>query len=389
MLLPLNLMPFYPYPRDISLASPEYILAIGLVSGITAACVVVVRTRKFWLSAWGYYVSTLVPVLGIVQVGGQSMADRYTYLPSLGPFLVAGSLVAWFAARMRKERGLGEYRFSAAAALIVFVPLSYLTVQQTRVWKDSISLWDQVLEKEPDVNIAGVNRGIAYMKRGQLDKALSDFTRVISSRPDAKAFYHRAIVFTKLNLLPQAIADYSAAIAVNPSFYDAYNNRGVLLERQGQDDKALADYNAAIALRPSNVQAYINRGLVLERTGQIDKALADFDRAIALDPVSPDAYYNRGLLFLDRLGRPDRALADFDRSIMLNPRDPDAYYHRGRVLIGMGQHAKAIADFDRAIGLNPVYYEAYRDRGLALQQSGQPDKADQDLKIWKDHSKKK
>jgi len=388
MLLPLDLLPFYPYPKDVSLLSPEHLPAIGLVLGITAACVVIARKQKLWLSAWGYYVVTLIPVLGIVQVGGQSMADRYTYLPSLAPFLIAGSMVAWLSAKARESIELADYRFFAIAVLILGVPLSYLTVQQIRVWHDSVSLWDHVLEKEPEVNIARVNRGIAYLKRGQLDKALEDLNWAIASRRDHKAFYNRGLLFTKLNLLPQAIADYSSAIALNPSFYEAYNNRGALFEKQGHDDKAVADYNAAISLRPSYFQAYMNRGLVFERAGQYDRALADFDRAIALNPGHPDAYYNRGLFLFNRLGKLDGALADLDRAIALNPGDPDAYFHRGLLFDRMGQLDRAIADFDKTIFLNPSYYKVYYSRSLALRKTGQLERADRDLTIWKEHSTK-
>jgi tetratricopeptide (TPR) repeat protein len=389
MIIPLDLIPFYPYPKEASLASIEYLSMLALVLVITAVCVINAKRRRFWFTAWGYYVATLLPVLGIVQVGAQAMADRYQYLPSLGPFLIIGSTAAWTSSKVQERWGSSRHLILSAAALLAFAALSYLTVRQIGIWRDSITLWSYELEIEPDANIARVNRGIAFMKRGQFDMAIRDYTEAISRKPaDLKALFNRAVVFEKLNLLSQAIADYSAAIAIKPSYYEAYNNRGVLYERLGRQDRALDDYNAAISLRPSYFQAYLNRGRVLDRAGQIDKALADFDRAIGLDPGNADAYYNRGLLSLNRLGQLDRALADFDRAIILNPRDPDAYYFRGRVLAGMGELAKAIADFDRVIALDPVYYEAYRDRGMALQKSGQPDEAARDLSIWKEHPKK-
>jgi hypothetical protein len=95
MVLPLNLIPLYTYPRDISLLSPNYFLPILLVAGITLTCIIAIKRQKLWMSVWGYYVVTLVPVLGIVQVGGQAMADRYTYLPGTGPFLIVGLAIAW------------------------------------------------------------------------------------------------------------------------------------------------------------------------------------------------------------------------------------------------------------------------------------------------------
>jgi tetratricopeptide (TPR) repeat protein len=387
MLLPIDLLPYYPYPVKVSLVSPEYMLSIGLVFGITAACVALAGKQKVWLSAWGYYVVTLIPVLGIIQVGGQSMADRYTYLPSLGPFLVAGVMTASVLARIKigKPYRIGEFLRSSTAAVIIVLPLSYLTVQQIRVWHDSISLWNKVLEKEPEVNIAAVNRGIAYMKLGRFDRALDDLSRVLERRPDEKAFYNRAILYTKLGLLAQATDDYSSAIVVDPQFYDAYNNRGVLFAKQGQLDRAFSDYTEAISLRPSSIKAYVNRGLLFDQTGRIDLALADFDKAIALDPGSVDAYYDRGLLLLNRFERYDRALADLDRAVLLNPGDPDAHYHRGRALHATGQNEKALADFNSVIALDPSYYQAYRERAKAYQGIGQLDKAAHDFEVWKEH----
>ena len=100
MLLPLRLIPYYPYPKEVSLLSVSTLLAIGLVIVITATCVVLLKKQKLWLSAWVFYVVTLVPVIGIIQVGNQAMADRYTYLPSLGPFLIAGLCAAWIAEKV-------------------------------------------------------------------------------------------------------------------------------------------------------------------------------------------------------------------------------------------------------------------------------------------------
>jgi tetratricopeptide (TPR) repeat protein len=354
MLLPVNLIPLHPYPKTLFLLSAEYALPIIFAVVITIFCIIGAKQQKGWLAVWGYYLVTLLPVLGIVQIGSQTMADRYTYLPSIGPFLAVGMCAAWIATRMRKTRGLSGKLFSATVVILVFVPLSYLTVQQIRIWKDSITLWSHELEREPDVRHAYVNRGIAFMDAGQLEKAIADYDRAISmSSSDHIALYNRGIVFAKLNLVDQAIADYSAAIASNPSYYDAYNNRGILYERLGRYDKAFADYNAAISLNPSYFKAYVNRALIFDRAGQVDEALADFARAISLKPDDPDAYYNRGI-----------------------------------VLSNMGQFNRALADFDKTIALNPSDYQAYYNRGIAFQKTGMVDKANRDFMIWKEYSSK-
>jgi protein O-mannosyl-transferase len=354
MLLPTRLLPFHPYPKDVSITSFEYLSACVLVILITAACVVLVKKQRIWLAAWVYYVVTLLPVLGIVQVGAQAMADRYAYLPSLGPFLIAGSGVAWASAAIRERWGSGRHHFFSAVVLLVVVILSSVTVRQIKIWQDSIVFWTYEMDNAPEATIAYVNRGIAFMKLGQFDKAIRDYTEAISRKPsDYKAFYNRGVLFAELNLISQAIDDYSNVIALKPSYYDAYNNRGVLYEKLGQFDRAVADYSSAISLNPSNSRAYVNRGLAYDRAGLPERALADLDRAISLNPNDADAHYNRGLFF-SKTGQVDRALADLDRAIALNPGDPDAYYNRG----------------------------------LVLQKKGQIDKANQDFLRWKEHSAK-
>ena len=104
MVVPVNLVPYYPYPGNASLFSGEYLLAVACVIAITATCLVMAKKQKLWLSGWGYYVVTLLPVIGIVQVGGQAMADRYTYLPGLGPFLITGCAAAWLFDRMNASK---------------------------------------------------------------------------------------------------------------------------------------------------------------------------------------------------------------------------------------------------------------------------------------------
>ncbi len=385
MLLPMNLLPLYPYPGDVSLFSFEYLLAIVLVIGVTAACVLLARKQKLWLSSWGYYAVTLIPVLGIMQVGGQAIADRYTYLPSIAPFLIIGSMSAWALAKIRERWGPIRYRFFFAAALAIIATLSFSTIRQIRIWQDSITFWSYELGKEPAASMAYVNRGIAFGKLGEFGKAIKDYNEALYQSPsNYKALYCRGAAYAKLNLVSQAIADYSAAIALKPSYYEAYNDRGVSYAKLGQLDKAIADYDTAISLDPANYQAYLNRGPAYDKVGQPDRALADFDRAISLNPKYADVYFNRGLFF-SRVGRLESALADFDRAISLNPDDPDEYFNRGIVFSKIGQYERAIADFDKAIALNPAFYQAYYNRGSVYQKTGQIDAANRDFMVWKEH----
>lgn len=223
MVLPLNLLPFYPHPRNASLLSPKYLAAVGLVAGITATCLFMARRQKIWLSAWGYYVFTLLPVLGVVQVGGQSMADRYTYLPSLGPFLLAGIAAVWVFGRIQIAVGRHPvlYIGSAAVAVLVFISLSYLTLRQTAIWKDSLTLWNYVIEKEPRrVLLAYYNRGNAYARMGDYRRAIDDFSVVIALNYQeySKPYIDRGFAYLKIGQVGLAVADLRKACALGDDF---------------------------------------------------------------------------------------------------------------------------------------------------------------------------
>ena len=278
MIAPVHLIPYYPYPQSISFLSLEYLSAIALVSGVTASFMVLAKKQKLWLTAWGYYVVTLIPVLGIIQVGGQSMADRYTYLPSLGPFFIIGLAVAWVSRTVNALQRPAVKAACGAAAFFVFVFLSYSTLEQISIWENSFTLWSYVIEKEPNrVPMAYAYRGVAFERGGRFDKAIEDYER---------------------------------AIALNPSYYQAYNNMGALLGKMSLFARAMEYFNKAIAISPDYTDAYYNRGVTYALVDQFGPALEDFNKAILLNPSDATAYVERGNLHL-RMGNRDLAVADF------------------------------------------------------------------------------
>lgn len=285
MVWPLDLSPFYPYPTHASLDSLAYILPIALFVGITLACLWRVRVNKVWLAAWGYYVVTLIPVLGIVQVGRQAMADRFTYLPSLGPFLIIGLVVAKVSRKADTwaKRGLIVKTMGATVLILMVVSLSYITFRQIGIWKNSMVLWNHVIAEEPGAPLAYVNRGMIFYKMGQIDRAIEDF---------------------------------SMAIVLDPRGSEAYLNRGMLYGKTGRIDKAIEDLEKAMALHPPHLVAYntlVNMGAVYADAGLVDKAFDQFNRAILMDQDQAMAYDNRGMLYAIT-GDKERAALDFQKA---------------------------------------------------------------------------
>jgi hypothetical protein len=259
MILPTDLIPYYSYPKKVTIFSPEYLSAAILVIVITAACVLYAKKQKVLLSVWGYYVVTLIPVIGIVQVGSQSMADRYTYLPSLGPFLMAGLSIAWIYGRSHalQKWSVTIKVFGLAAMLLVFTALVFLTTRQAAIWKDPVTLWTYVIEREPtSVPGAYVNRGAAFHRRGQLNEAVKDLNMALSLDPfSVDAYYERGTIFFEIGQYGRAVFDLDRAIGLTryggESFVGLaplFLNRGFAYSRLNQDALAASDFRKACEL---------------------------------------------------------------------------------------------------------------------------------------------
>jgi len=354
IILPLNLIPFYSYPKHVLLLAPGYLSAIALIFGITAACMILAKKQKLWLAAWGYFVITLIPVLGIMQVGDQSMADRYTYLPSLGPFLVLGLIAAWIWAkviRLQRWRLIAKAS-TAGMAVFVFAALSFLTFTQIGIWKNSIDLWSCVIRKEPEeVPLAYNNRGLAYERKGLFKEAMEDLNRAIILKPSYHlAYNNRGMVLGMIGQYDAALRDFTMTIALDPGSYEAYSNRAFTYEKMGQFEKALEDYNTAVTLNPSFQDAFYHLGILYGKMKLYSEAIQALGKSLALNPNNANAYSNRGVMY-SFSGQPENALEDFSKAIALNQSFTTAYINRGNLYLKIGRKDLAFADFQRACSL--------------------------------------
>jgi tetratricopeptide (TPR) repeat protein len=354
MAVPRDLVPYYPYPRNISFASLEFLPAIALVVGITLCCVIVSRRYKLWLTAWGYYVVTLLPVIGIVQVGSQSMADRYTYLPSLAPFLIIAAGTSWGYEKMtsRARPSVMVTTLLLGAGMVMFVSLSSLAIRQMQIWENGLSLWRYVIEKEPDkVSIAYTNLGSVYQKMGQFDKAMENFDKAITLDPnDNLAYINRGVIFDKAGQFDKAIESYGKAVQSNPGDYKAYFNRGLLFDRMGNIPEAIEDFQRATRLNANDPRVHNNLGILYSKARMYDRSIAALNNAIALEPGNPVTYNNRGLSYTYS-GQYNKAIEDFSKAILLDHNYASAYFNRGDAYLRLGNKERAISDFQIACTL--------------------------------------
>ncbi len=352
IVLPVNLAPFYPYPKHISLLRPDFLIPVVLVPGITILCIYLWKKQKIWLSVWTYFVLTLLPVLGMVQIGHYAAADRYTYLPSLGPFILIGLGTAEL--MLRYDSGKRYLKKSFILIFIFVLVLSaVLTVKQIGIWKDSLTLWGSEIRVFPDNALAYYFRGNAYSDLGNYKRAVDDYNKAIEINPGfAKAYNNRGNAYSDLGNYQRAVDDYSYAIKLDQKFAVAYGSRGFAFANFGDNKRAIDDYNKAIKLEPGLDLAYYNRANAFYDSGDYQKAIADYSMSIELNPGYA-AYNNRGRAYTN-IGLYNRAINDFNASIAMSIKSPVIYYNRGRVYEIMNKQAEADRDFKIAAGLGSL-----------------------------------
>ena len=368
MIWPMNLAVFYPHPGHWPME--KVILAGGLMLGISILLFMTRRRYPFLLMGWLWFCGVLVPMIGLVQTGGQAMADRHTYIASLGILV----LMVWGAYELTRRWRYHVIALSVAGCAAIVICIT-LTRQQLGYWKDSEALFRHTLEVTENNDVARNNLGAALFKKGQTNEAIIQCQEIIRLNPDyAGAYYNLGVVFDGEGKTNEAISLYQKAIRLYPGYTDAYYNLAVALFKKGQTNEAISLYQEVIRLNPSYAYAYYNLGIVFDGEGKTDEAISLYQKAIHFNPVYADAYYNLGVALFKK-SRTNEAISLYQKAIRLNPSYADAYYNLGIALFKKGQTDEAISQFQEAIRLNPDYTDAYYNLGVVFDGEGKTDEA--------------
>ncbi len=305
--------------------------AAAMLAAATALAVITLGRRPFLAVGWFWYLGALVPVIGLVQVGGQSMADRYTYLPQIGLLLAA----VWLLAGAAEKPGRLPSRLAPAISFTVIAALSAAAWVQAGYWRDSLTLFQHAIRIDAGNFVAYNNAGTYYA----------------SIHDDAEAAGY-----------------FREALRLNPSYQSHYNLAGVLA-RLGRTDEAIANFRRAIDLKPGFAPAHGNLALALAAAGRYEEAAGQLELARALDPRAPIVHYNLGMVAAAR-GRLGEAEAAYRRALELDPAWPEAVNNLGIVLARQGRMREAAAAFTEALRLNPGDEFARRNLRQALNQGG-------------------
>ena len=329
MIWPQNLAVFYPHPGQ-SLPMWQAAAAGLLLLLISIAVIRAGRRQPYLPVGWFWYLGTLVPVIGLVQVGAQAMADRYTYVPLIGLFFI----IAWGVPEL-----LAKYRYRrivlATATTILLATFTMVTKLQVRYWQNNFTLFQHAAEVTADNYVAHDSLGNALAQQGMLE---------------------------------QAIVHYREALRIKPNLVNTYNNLGVALLQQGEINRAIAQYYQALRLKSDSAETHNNLGIALFNLGQVDKAIGHYLTAIKLDPNFGKAYNNLGNA-LARKGKLDEAIRQYSRALELKTNYPEAHNNLGVALAQQEKLREAIAHFKRALQLRPDYAQARSNlhNAIALQ----------------------
>jgi protein O-mannosyl-transferase len=290
ILWPANLAPFYPHPDD-RLAFWQVALAAAFLIAITWLVFALRRNRPYLLVGWLWYLIMLLPVIGIVEVGLQGHADRYTYLPHVGLYVALTWLAVDVARSLPHQKGI-----FATFGTAVIVILSACAWKQTTYWRNSETLWTRALSVTSDNDVALTNLGTLLMERGQLDGALSYFQKALAVRSGSEhRHYHLSLalihdstgnVLARKGRLDDAIVHFRQAIQLRPDFPDAHYNLGTALFQKEDLDGAISEWRTTLSIHPYDAGAHTSLGNALVQKGLLREAADHYEKALQSEPDS-------------------------------------------------------------------------------------------------------
>jgi tetratricopeptide (TPR) repeat protein len=397
---PTNLAVFYPPPE----AWPIEVVAGAAIVllAITGLCIWLAKKFPELPVGWFWYLGTLVPVIGLVQVGRQAMADRYGYIPLIGIFVAVVWFVSDWIARWERAKN-----WVAAVGVGAVGTCSVLTWVQVSYWRDTKSLFEHAIAatgenavaennlgafliKADDLERAEphfakavrikknypeaiINLGLCRERAGFTNEAIANYERAVQVQPTASAYYNLANVLSRQGDLEKAEKNFRSALELKPEFVEALYNYGALLAKQGRVEDAAKNYAAAVKLKRDFGDAHLSFGALLAGQQKWNEAIAEFNAALRGDPSNGNIYFNLGAAY-NAKGEPDEAARHYAEACRLRPADAEAREALGILLLTQGRASEAVSWFQECTRLQSSG-KAHYELALALDASGNGEKA--------------
>jgi tetratricopeptide (TPR) repeat protein len=353
MIWPSDLAVLYPYPETSSAwqAAGAGLLLICISASLIRAS----RRRPYLGVGWLWFLGTLVPVIGLIQVGAQAMADRYTYVPLIGLFI----LVTWGGYDMARR-----WRYSRTvlnvAAVLSLLGVMFCTMSQVRYWKNSLTLFTHTLSITSNNWLVWNNLGVALAEKGRVEDAIRHYSEALRIWPDyAVVHLNLGKVLAEQEKFDEAIIHYRAALRIDPNFAKAHNHLGIVMTKQGKMEEAIDHYSKALRLKPDNAEVHNNLGILLDALGRMEEAIRHFSEALHIDSDYAKAHFNLAGALLHQK-RVEEAVVHLYKAVRSNPDYEKAHLNLGIILMNQGKRKAAAFHFSEVARINPknakVYY---------------------------------
>lgn len=363
MLIPLNLSAFYPYPKK---AAGEFLpwifyLSPIILAGITYVCWKLRKTLPELGFAWIWYIASMIMVVKLVPLSEAMTADRYFYLSSAGICLAAGMIISRYT-----HKPVIVY-----APIILALIWGYLTHTQTKIWKDDLSLFGEMIRQHPDLSLAYNNRGKYLFQQGKKEEAIQDFIKSAELDPDNESAQNNVgFILLENNKLPEAVTYFKKAVEIHPEFADGYFNLGNAYARMNNYPAAIGSYRKSLSLMEANPGVWNNLGNVYKETGKFDSAQYAYTKSLELDPNGKNAMTGLGETE-EKLGNLNDARNWYKKASERNPADADLMNKIGISYAKTAEYPDAIIWFKKASETNPKEIATWQNLAMAYERTGQ------------------
>jgi len=358
MVWPTDLAVFYPHP-EASLPLEQVVLASLVIIALSALVLWGTPSFPYLLVGWLWYLGTLLPVSGLIQVGRHSMADRYMYVPLIGLFiLLVWGCTQWVNdSQIRKGLGIG-------ASVFLLLGLAINTRLQLAHWQNSIALFEHAIRSTQDNDLIHNNLGTTFLEAGEIDKGIEQFSIALKIKPESpEVLYNLGVALKQRGHLDGAARYFSEALDLKPDFADAHNNLGIIHMARGDGEKAIQHFSKALEIDSQLFEAHNNLGTLLLGQGQIEEAILHFSESLLLNPDQARAYNNLGAA-LDLQGRSEEAIAHYHRALELAPSSYLIHNNLAKLFMEKGDLEGAARHFSKVIEIEPNFGDAHLNLGV-------------------------
>jgi protein O-mannosyl-transferase len=363
MFWPIDLAAFYPSQVDVSLWQ---ILGAGVMLLImTLLAILTARRFPYFPTGWLWYLGMLVPVIGLIQVGNQSHADRYSYLPQIGLYIaivwtIKDLMISW---RYR-------HQILVPLASVIICILMVRTRKQASYWSNDIVLMEHAIASTSGNYVAHNNLGYDLAHEGRTAEAFAHYQQALKYYPDfAEANCNLGVLYSKMGKLDEAARYFRRVIQLNPNLATAYNNLGNVLVRQGRMDEAVEQYQKVLELNPDRsgitVEIHNNLGSLFAKQGRTDEAIEQYQKALEIEPDNAEIQINLANI-LAAQGRVDEAIEQYQQGLKQMPDSVHAHYQMAFLLQSRGEFAASVVEFQKVLQLDPKHGSALNNLAWLL-----------------------